>query len=131
MARAMLLALVASASLLAQAQELFSNQAANPSAVQFRHVRAVDGAVCGEVNKPNRQGGYNGFQRFVYRSKYDWAIEWAGDYRLAEAGRYTDTELLSAEADREERWDITRATDILSRANAARSRASELMKTCD
>lgn len=126
----MLLALIASATLQAQAQELFANQSANPSAAQFRNVRTVGDVVCGEVNKPNTQGGFNGFQRFAYRSKTDWAIEWGADYRLAMAGKLVDTRFLSESADRELNWDVSRASQLLGEANTARTYGDQLLASC-
>ena len=122
-----LLAFAAAPTLQSQAQELFANQSANPSAAQFRNVRIVGGAVCGEVNKPNRSGGYDGFQRFLYRSGTTWVLETAGDYRLQDGGSYIDTAYLSRRADRAE---LSVGTELLRQANAVSRRARELLATC-
>ncbi|MGY6662465.1 MAG: hypothetical protein ACXIVO_09105 [Glycocaulis sp.] len=38
----------------------------DPSSVQFRNLRRVGAAICGEVNSKNRYGAYVGFADFVY-----------------------------------------------------------------
>jgi hypothetical protein len=48
----------------------------DPNSAQFRELHAypaagTPAAVCGEVNAKNRMGGYNGFQRFIFRVAVD------------------------------------------------------------
>src|SRR5690349_16502028 len=108
-----LLTLAAAPALQTQAQELFANQSTNPSATQFRNLRLVGDAVCGEVNKPNSQGGYDGFRRFVYKSPAEWALAWAGDYKVKSGGEYVDTEYLMEES----RWRPGRTADEINKAS--------------
>jgi hypothetical protein len=63
---------------LAAAQTTLANQTPNPSAVQYRDVRQVGQLVCGHINRPNRMGGYEGFDPFAYKSDNEWAI-WMDD----------------------------------------------------
>jgi hypothetical protein len=127
----MFLTILAMASLQAQAQEFFANQSANPSAAQFRNVRSVNNIVCGEVNKPNQQGGYDGFVRFVFRSAGDWVVERGAYYRFAEGGKQKGTEFMFDAASREEKWDLAKATQLLQEANAATARVEQMFKSCD
>lgn len=127
----MLFVVLAVASLQTQAQELFANQSANPSAAQFRNVQVVGDVVCGEVNKPNQQGGYDGFARFVYRDAQNWAIERGIYYRFAENGKQMGTEFMYDAAHREERWDLTKATQLLQEANSATDRVEQLFEACN
>lgn len=46
------------------AKTAVADQMKDPSSAQFREVRRVDDAVCGEVNGKNSFGAYSGFQRF-------------------------------------------------------------------
>lgn len=126
----MFLAILAVASLQAQAQELFANQSANPSATQFRNVRGVGNMVCGEVNKPNEQGGYDGFARFVYRDAHNWAVERGPYYRFAENGQQKGTKFMYDAAHQEETWDLAKASQLLQEANAATDRVERLFKAC-
>lgn len=50
--------------------DIMSHDAANPIAVQFRNIQRSSDALfpniyCGEINLPNRVGGYDGFSKFV------------------------------------------------------------------
>jgi hypothetical protein len=68
----MMFALLAAASLVAEAEQVLASQTPNPSAVQFSDVREGDGVVCGRINRPNRAGGYDGFRPFAYYSRDRW-----------------------------------------------------------
>lgn len=46
------------------ARTAVADQLKDPSSAQFKDVRRVDDAVCGEVNGKNSFGAYSGFQRF-------------------------------------------------------------------
>jgi hypothetical protein len=59
------------------AQTTLADTTPNPSAVQYRDVREHNGIVCGQINRPNKAGGYEGFDQFAYRGPRDWAI-WTG-----------------------------------------------------
>jgi hypothetical protein len=58
------------------AQTTLADTTPNPSAVQYRDVREHYGVVCGQINRPNKAGGYEGFDPFAYRGPQDWVI-WA------------------------------------------------------
>lgn len=127
----MFLTILAMTSLQAQAQELFANQSANPPAAQFRNVRTVGDVVCGEVNKTNRQGGFDGYVRFVYRDSQNWAIELGPYYRFAENGRQMGTEFMYDAARREEKWNLARAAELLREAQDATERVELLFERCN
>src|SRR5687768_8684323 len=40
----------------------------DPASAQFRNVRSVNGAVCGELNGKNKMGAFVGFSRFLVRT---------------------------------------------------------------
>lgn len=114
-----------------QAQELFSNQSTNPSATQFRNVRTIGDAVCGEVNKPNRQGGYDGFQKFVYLAKDRWAVEQLADYQLREPGKYSNTKAMwDRSLELFDRRQHTEASELQDQAERAVGRAEALFEAC-
>jgi hypothetical protein len=48
------------------ARQAVAGEMIDPSAAQFRRLRRVGNAVCGEVNSKNRYGAYVGFVEFVY-----------------------------------------------------------------
>lgn len=129
---AMLLAYIAMASLQAEAQKHFAEHATNPSAVQYRNVKLTGDTVCGEVNRPNEQGGYDGFRRFTYRDKDNWVLKTTGvDYLLAEGDKFTSTKSLDYESELEEKWDLRKATELLRQANEARDRSAKLLAACN
>jgi Tfp pilus assembly major pilin PilA len=51
---------------LAVAKREIERSLKDPSSVQYRNLRVVNSAVCGEANAKNSFGAYVGFRRFVY-----------------------------------------------------------------
>lgn len=49
----------------AEAKKLVANGLRDPASAQFREVRRVGDAVCGEVNGKNAYGAYAGFRHFI------------------------------------------------------------------
>jgi hypothetical protein len=117
----------------AEAKSFFANQSVNPSATQFRDVRKVTDVVCGEINRPNREGGYDGFVRFVYRTSDTWALQLPGGYRLSDKGKFTDASLLIDEARYRPGMtteELKRASDLLQQATAANDKGSNMIQPC-
>lgn len=59
--------------------EIMSHDARNPIAVQFRDIREATnpkfaGVYCGEVNLPNRIGGYDGFTSFWADTRENYSL---------------------------------------------------------
>jgi hypothetical protein len=126
----MLLALIASVALQAQAKETVSNFSTNPSAAQFRDVRTAGDVICGEVNLPNREGGFNGFQPFAYRSDKELAIRWVLDYKLIVDGQFVDTRDMRERARRLHYEDLDREIAMTHEADAWRRRGDALFAAC-
>ncbi len=126
-----MITLLIAASLAAEAQHFFAEQSVNPPVAQFRHVRLVGDVACGEINKPNQQGGFDGFRRFVYESRGHWAIEGDGiDYRFAENGKPGDTKFMAMDVDLEIYRDVTLATKLQGEVNDTRARLDAFMARC-
>ena len=126
-------AALAAHSLQSDARTFFANQTVNPSATQFRNVRQVGDVVCGEVNRPNRQGGYDGFLRFVFGSSRHWALQLAGGYRMSDDGKFVDTSFLIVEASYRPGMttdELTKAADLLKQANMASEIAKNMLQPC-
>jgi len=126
-------AVVAAHSLESEAKSFLANQSVNPSATQFRNVRKVTDVICGEINRPNRAGGYDGFIRFVYRSSDSWALQLPGGYRLSDEGKVTDASLLIDEAGYRPGMsteELKRASNLLQEASVANEEATKMIQPC-
>lgn len=64
---AFLIASMASSSV-GLAQKTLADDTPNPAAVQFRNLRTSGSIVCGEINAPNENGGFDGFRKFAFHS---------------------------------------------------------------
>lgn len=116
----MILAVLAAASLIPEAEKIIASHTVNPSAVQFENVREAPGIVCGQVNRPNRVGGFDGFTVFGYRSKDDFFVG------VTEGIVMNEGKLVQ--------FDITRLvamnSDERDTINAALERATAMLRAC-
>ena len=122
------LSLAAAVPSIAEAKQVLSDMTTNPSAVQFRGIRAVGNVVCGEFNAPNEMGGYEGFEPFSYYAKDRWVT---GLFypTVRTPGNIVDTGHLWKSV-MAERVATERGVEDLVRFNEARQLATELMAPC-
>lgn len=126
----MLIALIAATSLVAEAKQEIAAHSPNPSAVRFNDVREGDGIVCGMVNRPNRAGGYDGFELFIYKSKGDWSIGESGGLVMND-GQLTDIDYLNARtATVGYRQPTEQDVEYTEEANAAQHVRLTMLRSC-
>lgn len=87
------LLLAAASPSISEAKEAIADHTVNPSAVQFKNIREGNGVVCGEFNAPNKSGGYDGFDVFVYESKDHWMMGLVDGKVMADGSLYDLTYL--------------------------------------
>lgn len=73
---------VQDAAVLTKALTTIADGFGDPDAVQFRHIRTGNGAICGELNAKNAFGAYVGFQPFF---QMDFASSAPGGFGLGQS----------------------------------------------
>ena len=123
--------LIMFASLVAEAQDTLAAKTVNPAAVQFKDVREISGMVCGQLNSPNRAGGYDGFQPFFYQSKTRWAVGWTDGLVMADGDLINMAELSRRQSEiMRSRLPTSRDVEEGDRINLGESIRLELAKRC-
>ncbi len=116
-----------------EARSHLADRTTNPSAVQFRNVRVVREVVCGEINRPNHSGGYDGFERFMFRSPEEWVSGYVGHHSIMNGRGYVSTSRLFDSGMRtghRTAEDIREGTRLLQEFSAAEEQALALLALC-
>ena len=99
----------------AGAKALISERVLDPSSLQYRKMRSVNGEVegskgpmlCGQYNAKNRMGGYVGFKDFIYDPRKKLVVSMGGNFFSDVEGDFSLDEFSKAK--------ITAVTDVNAR----------------